>query len=179
MTKILAAIDKYPKKNSFGHDNRARLRAFILLLRYSGLRITDATAFDFSKLDVNRVFLYQAKTGQPVFIPIPPVAVEALDALRPRGETPFWSGRGTIKSAVSHWQRVLGNLFKLAGVEDGYAHRFRDTFSVALLTKAVPIETVSILLGHASIAVTNRHYAPFVRARQVALEDAVRQTWAQ
>jgi hypothetical protein len=42
----------------------------------------------------------------------------------------------------------------------------------------VPIETVSILLGHSSIAVTNRHYAPFVRSRQIALEEAVRQTWA-
>src|SRR4029450_10715210 len=53
-------------------------------------------------------------------------------------ETPFWSGRGTIKSAVSHWQRALGNLFKLAGVEKGYARRFRDTFSVALLAQALP-----------------------------------------
>ena len=144
MAAILEAIDRYPQKNSFGYDNRARFRAFVLLLRYAGLRITDATAFDFSKLDDNRVFLYQAKTGQPVFIPIPPWVVEALEALKPLGETPFWSGRGAIKSAVSHWQRALANLFKLAGVEKGYAHRFRDTFSVALLTKSVPIETVSI-----------------------------------
>jgi len=43
----------------------------------------------------------------------------------------------------------------------------------------VPIEAVSIRLGHASIAMTNRHYAPIVRARQVGLEDAVRQTWSQ
>lgn len=71
-------------------------------------RITDATAFDFSNLDGNRVFLYQAKTGQPVYVPIPPFVVKALEALRPLGETPFWSGRGKIKSAVTHWQRALG-----------------------------------------------------------------------
>jgi integrase/recombinase XerD len=32
---------------------------------------------------------------------------------------------------------------------------------------------VSILLGHTSIKTTEKHYAPWVRSRQVALEAAV------
>lgn len=39
--KVGAAVDRYPANNSYGHDNRARVRAFVLLLRYSGLRIRD------------------------------------------------------------------------------------------------------------------------------------------
>ena len=65
----------------------------------------------------------------------------------------------------------------MAGVPDGHAHRFRDTFSVRLLLAGVPIEHVSILLGHQSVRITEKHYAPWVRERQEQLEADVRRTW--
>jgi hypothetical protein len=34
-----------------------------------------------------------------------------------------------------------------------------------------------VLLGHSSIKVTERHYSPWVRARQEQLEADVRRTW--
>jgi integrase len=39
------------------------------------------------------------------------------------------------------------------------------------------MERVSVLLGHSSIKVTERHYSPGVRARQEQLEADVRRTW--
>jgi hypothetical protein len=33
------------------------------------------------------------------------------------------------------------------------------------------------LLGHRSIKVTEKHYAPWVRARQEQLENSVRRAW--
>jgi len=36
---------------------------------------------------------------------------------------------------------------------------------------------VSILLGHGSVKVTEKHYAPWVKARQEQLEADVRRTW--
>src|SRR2546423_263022 len=53
----------------------------------------------------------------------------------------------------------------------------RDTFSVELLLAGVPIERVSILLGHQSVRITEKHYAPWVRARQEQLEADIRRTW--
>jgi integrase len=41
---------------------------------------------------------------------------------------------------------------------------FRDTFAVELLLSGVPIDQVSLLLGHSSVKVTEKHYAPFVKA---------------
>jgi len=45
------------------------------------------------------------------------------------------------------------------------------------LNSGVPIETVSLLLGHASVKVTERYYAKFNRARQETIDDAVRTAW--
>lgn len=53
----------------------------------------------------------------------------------------------------------------------------RDTFAVQLLLKGVPIEVVSMLLGHKSVKITEKHYGPWVRARQEQLEEAVSRTW--
>ena len=54
---------------------------------------------------------------------------------------------------------------------------FRDTFAVEMLLAGVPLDQVSILLGHRSIKVTEKHNAPWVRARQEQLENSVRQAW--
>jgi integrase/recombinase XerD len=66
--------------------------------------------------------------------------------------------------------------FKAAGVV-GHPHRFRTTFAVAMLEKGVVIESVSIVLGHQNITVTQKHYAPWVKSRQEELEAAVRKSW--
>ena len=39
------------------------------------------------------------------------------------------------------------------------------------------MDRVSVLLGHSSIKVTEKHYSPWVRARQEQLEADVRRTW--
>lgn len=78
---------------------------------------------------------------------------------------------------MGDWQRSLRRLFRLAGVPDGHAHRFRDTFAVELLLAGVPLDRVSILLGHQSVKVTERHYTPWLRARQEQVEADVRRTW--
>jgi len=52
-----------------------------------------------------------------------------------------------------------------------------DTFAVELLLVGVPLEQVSILLGHASIKVTEKHHPPWVKARQDQLEAVVRSTF--
>jgi len=48
---------------------------------------------------------------------------------------------------------------------------------VSLLLKGVPLDSVSKLLGHSSIKITERHYAPWVKARQEQLEAEVRRLW--
>ena len=102
-----------------------------------------------------------------------------MKALKSIGRGPFffWTGNGLPKTAVADWQRTLRRVFELAGVEGGHAHRFRDTFAVELLLSGVPIDQVAVLLGHSSVKITEKHYSPWVKARQEQLEAAVRKAW--
>jgi integrase/recombinase XerD len=172
VTNILTACADYPDRR-----NAARVRALVLLLRYSGLRIRDAVTLSRDRIRDGKLFLYTAKTGTAVWCPLPPFVVEALEAISGAGPYMFWTGESNPKSCVGDWQRSLRRLFRLAGVPDGHAHRFRDTFAVELLLAGVPLERVSILLGHQSVKVTEKHYTPWVLARQEQLESDVRRTW--
>ena len=174
--KILWATEVYPNKGIYGLDSGRRVRAFINLLRYSGLRIRDAATLSRDKLHENKLLLYTQKTGQPVWLPLPRKVAEELEELNARGKYFFWSGHGLEKSTVADWQRSLAKVFELAGIE-GHAHRFRDTFSVNLLQAGVQLETVSVLLGHSSIRITERHYSPWVKSRQVKLEESIEKAW--
>src|ERR1700733_12901281 len=91
----------------------------------------------------------------------------------------FWTGNSTMHTLNGIWQRNLQSLFRLAEIKNGFAHRFRDTFSVELLLAGVPIEQVSILLGHSNIKVTQQHYNPWVRDRQLQLEADLQRAWSR
>jgi hypothetical protein len=89
----------------------------------------------------------------------------------------FWSGESKRESATGDWQRALKRVFKEAKIPGGHTHRFRDTFAMGLLQAGVPMDRVSVLLGHNSIKVTENHYSPWVRGPQEPLEADVRRTW--
>lgn len=176
--RALDAADQLAEWGSFG----PKLKAMVLLLRYSGLRLQDAACLERSRLSGDKLFLYTQKTGTPVNCPLPPEVTKALDALvNERAEYFFWDGKSERETTVKSWNRVFQKLFSTTDppIVGGHAHRFRDTFAISLLLKGVELSHVSILLGHSSIKVTERHYSPWVKARQEQLEADVRRTWQQ
>lgn len=171
MRRILAACDRFPGKG-------AQLRALVLLMRYSGLRIMDAVTLARDRIRDGKLFLYTQKTGTPVWVPLPPVVLRALESFPAESEKHyFWTGLSRPDAAARVWSNKLRKIFLRAGLPDGHSHRFRDTFAVRLLENGVSLEVVSVLLGHQSIRVTERHYAPWVQERQARLEEAVRRAW--
>ena len=176
MISILTALGPYGK--SAGLRNAQRLKAFVLLLRYSGLRIGDAVQLNVNRLHLNKLLLHTEKTGVQVYCVLPDMVAKALDAA-PRSSEQyfFWTGKSTVHSSKGKWQRRLQRLFHLAKVQGGHAHRFRDTFAVELLQSGVPLDRVSVLLGHSSIRITERHYAPWTRSRQEQIENDLKAAW--
>jgi integrase/recombinase XerD len=206
MVRILTAIAEWIEEcQTPGKANARRLRALVLLLRYSGLRIGDAVTCAVDRLANGKLRLYTQKTGTHVHCPLPEFVVKELEAIPKMSERYwFWTGNGKPQTAIGDWQGRLLDLFKdmkvkqfalankikanearkaleAKGVKfaEGHAHRFRDTFAVELLLAGVPLERVSILLGHTSVKITEKHYAPWVRERQEQTEADVKRTWAQ
>ena len=180
MVKILEATEAYQSKAAHNAKlNAIRLRSLVLVLRYSGLRIGDAVSLSPDCLSGDTLFLYTAKTGTPVRVKIPEFVASTLRAT-PQMDGRYWfrTGKSKLRTAVGKWQRRLLALFEPAGIAGGHAHRFRDTFAVELMLAGVPLERVSVLLGHQSVRITERHYSPWVRARQEQLEADLQRAFA-
>ncbi len=160
-----------------------QLRALTLLMRWTGLRIRDAVTLERARLAKtdrggDAVLLYQAKTGTPVFCPVPPDVAQALETASDNPTYFFWSGVGHPNTAAGNWRRSFRRLFKLAGItKRAHPHMFRDTFAVECLRAGVSLERVATLLGHKSVKITEKHYKPHVKALQWELEDEVQKSW--
>lgn len=189
--KIIDATYLYDYGGGNDCEFRAlRLRALTLLMRWSGLSITDAVTLTRDRLSKSdegddQIFLYRAKTSVPVCVVIPCDVAKLLRSLPNSNPNYFfWTGNGDPRSATKAFQRSYWKLFKLAKIclPDGTAKRchpqmFRDTFAVELLLAGNPIDQVSLLLGHSSVKITERHYAPFCKARQLQLTVAAKRAW--
>jgi integrase len=175
--KILWAIDSYREIHPQSPERiQKKLEAFILLMRYSGIRISDCVMMKRDRIKNGKLFLYSQKTNVPVWVPLPKLVLDALEACDEGDEYYFWTPGTKVKTWANEWEERLKKVFTIAGVPHGHSHMLRNTFSVSLLEAGVPLETVAILLGN-TLKVAERHYAPFVKSRQVALEIAIEKAW--
>jgi integrase/recombinase XerD len=191
--------DSRGKERNGNTTNSRRARAFLKLLRWSGLRTGDAACLPKSKLrDDDSLFLYQAKvkgkTSAPVYVLLPPDVAAELRNVPPGSATHpdyfFWSGRSKRKSEVSNWEKIFSKIAEKARElfpqlfvnfdgepKRAHLHMLRDTFAVEYLLAGMPLDEVSRLLGHHSVTVTQRHYAPWVVERQQRLAANQRAAW--
>lgn len=181
LVRILAALDVfYQQAAPTGRNSARQLRALVLLLRYTGMRVGDTVKLSTDKINGRKLLLRTEKTGVPVYTVLPEFVLKVLSET-PR-TTPvhfFWDGVSSLEGVVGSWQKRLRKLFQLANVSDGHAHRFRDSFASELLLAGVPIERVAVLLGHRSIRITERYYSAWTEARQLQVEADLERAWAR
>lgn len=98
LVKILTACEKREVEvQAHGYHNAQRLKSLVLLLRYSGMRISDAVALSVDRLKGSKLFLYTQKTGVPVYTVLPDSVVQSLETTpRVTSKLYFWTGKGRL-----------------------------------------------------------------------------------
>ena len=189
---ILDAAGKINGGTTGYAKSAATFRLLVELMLETGLRVSDAVKFDPARC-VKSKFLWiysfhprkAKKSDAPKLIDIYLTAklkkkIAECEWLSP--DLPFAyravAGADEIDYLGQAVYERLQAVGKACGVADCRPHRLRDTFAVRLLTKGVPLEDVSKLLGHATIAVTEKYYAPWVASRKLRLERLLSETFA-
>ena len=111
--KIMDATYIYQPKGWVECRNQAtRLRILTLLMRWSGLAIRDAVTLERRRLNEHgELFLYRAKTGSPVYVPLPPDVAEALRNIPP-GPSPIrGTSFGPATARRSRWLAIGSEAF--------------------------------------------------------------------
>jgi integrase len=163
---------------------RLRARALLLLMRFTGLRVSDAITLRKDRIKNGRIFLHTKKTGGMVFLPVPKQLEEALAALpvpRGAGENPrcyFWNEVSSRRAVLNSADRMLRAVFKRSGVKSAHAHRFRHTLATEILAQGHGEQDVADILG-ISPAVVRQHYAKWSQARQERIDQVMQRVHSE
>jgi integrase/recombinase XerC len=167
-----------------GDERRERRdRALVELLYGAGLRVGELASLDVRDLDLQRGEVRVLGKGRKErVVPLPAAAREALSAyLEPRrgpgllAEPLFTSlrvrGDGARRLGARDVRRILKARARGAGIPDRvHPHRLRHSYATHLLDMGADLREIQELLGHASLATTEK-YTAVSAERLVAVYD--------
>jgi integrase len=185
--ELIEACDRYDEdrrvdKDKFGAD----LKALFLVMRWTGVRLSDALMLRRSGADGNRLTMNVQKTPgiqkKTITRVVPVEVIEALAAVPARkamhADQYFWSRECDHRTLASMWTPRVRRMNEYLDFTDDHgeplhfhSHMLRDTYAVELLLAGMKIENVSKLLCHSSVRITEKHYAPWNKERTQQLED--------
>jgi site-specific recombinase XerD len=131
-----------------------KVKDFFLFQCYTGLAYCDVCRFTVNDIHMFKgkqyIVLPRAKTNTMSIVPL---SEKAIAILRKHNNTiPILCNQRV--------NRFLKQLAQAAGVEKNLTtHTGRKTFAQLNLEAGISIDTVSRMLGHTSVAITQRHYA--------------------
>jgi site-specific recombinase XerD len=161
--------------------NNFELETFILVMRWSGIAISDTALLQKTELRGDEIRLYRKKMRRNenrtlVVVPLPADVLARLKKLPLKGTYFFAHGTPNLSTQVEAWRKRLAMVFKAAGVR-GTSHQFRHSFATDLLGKGVPIELVARYLGN-SVRVCEKHYSHWIESRVKSASDVLRKLYA-
>lgn len=134
-------VKAIPNKKAYKNVKIAFLLAY-----ESGLRISEVVNLKKEHIDIEakRIFIKDSKFGKDRVVPLPKTWKKyMLDGI-------------PINKGIRALQMNFKKCIRLAGLKEEYVfHSLRHSFATHALEKGMPINQVSILLGHSSVGTTN------------------------
>lgn len=177
--KILDVLPQtFPKKAPM-------VKAFVLVQRYSALRISDMVSLEVESLQNSGIMVKaQRKTDAPVYCELPPVAIAALKEFTPKSARYFfWTGNGELETASKDWSATMLKLFRAAGIAETWqggkrSHNWRDTLATELLEDDDGrLEDAQIALGHKTRKTTEKYYTSITKKRTERVTALKHKIW--
>jgi integrase len=154
-------------------DKDKRVYALALLMRYSGLRISDATMLHKNALMGDQLTVRTIKTNAEVSVTLPAFVADQLRSVeRQHDGYYFWNGESTLASLTDLYRdHHLRRVFAVAKVA-GTPHMFRHTFVHVLLNEGLSMRDVAAAIGD-TVRITERHYGKWNVREQERLNQRI------
>lgn len=153
----------------FAQERLAKVRDLYLFSVYTGLAYHEA--FTLQRKHIIKGFdkelwinMKRGKTGKAFEVPLLPKAIEIIKKYGELGNDDSYILPRMSNQKMNSYLKEIADII---GIKKRLTHHTaRKTFATTiLLYNDIPIEIVSSLLGHSSIAITQKHYAKVVNKK--------------
>lgn len=132
-----------------------------------GLGQTELLSLQWNKVNLfsKTIIIQESKNGKPRTVPLTKIAINILieksNILNIKSNLVFLNSVGN-KIDKDNLRRVFEKVLQKAGLDNFHFHNLRHTFATRLAQKGLDIYTISKLLGHKDIRMTQRyaHHCP-------------------
>lgn len=157
-------------------DKNPLMYPLILVMRFTGLRISDAVGLQVKHIINGCASLQTRKRKTDVVVPLHEPVLQALERVkRASPEYFFWDGVGDVIQAANYYRdEHFKRVFKAAKIK-GHPrpHAFRHTFASHLLRAGASYRQVAKFLGN-SAKVVEQYYSKWVPEEQENANKIVR-----
>ena len=149
------------------------LQSIISVALHTGMRLQEILSLRWAQVDLAEMVLTaeRTKSGKPRTIPLNAALHDELSKLKSRdGQSPYVFPNPKTGKPLTTVKTAFVAACRRAGIAGLRFNDLRHTFGSRLVERGVDIETVRSLLGHASIAVTQRYVHSTDERRRTAVE---------
>lgn len=166
----------------------------IIMCLYTGLRIGELLALNWSDIDLKRGLIVVTKSCHDKWkdkyyikvldtlktensyriIPIPKQLLSRLKDLKKQAKSDFViSGKAMYGAEMRSYQRTFETLLKRIGLQHKGFHALRHTFATRALEVGMDVKTLSEILGHSNPTITLKRYAHSMLEHKIEMMNRV------
>ncbi len=191
------AAEQRKIENYVATSSKPKLFGIVLCL-YTGLRVGELLALEWSDIDLTRGILTVTKTCRDSWqggiykkltdspktstsrrnIPVPRQLLPELRAIKKQSKSRYViSGKGGEEVSVRSYQRSFERMLKKLRIPHKGIHSLRHTFATRALECGIDVKNLSEILGHKNPEITLKRYAHSFMSHKTAMMNKLGRTY--